>query len=158
MENIPKREVSIRTFRHEDIVPLSAVDREAFGEASYPMFFLQQASDVFNSLFLIAEIEKEIVGYSLGAKELDSSRGWVLSLAVKKQYRRMGIAKKLTENLIHILGTYDIDEVYLTVDPNNTPAINLYTKLNFLEIRKMDEYFGPNTSRLIMCKKIDTFL
>lgn len=91
---------------------------------------------------LVAELKGEIIGYlvlMLGVK--DSSTGyphaWIFDLFVKEEYRRKGVAKKLLKIAEDIAARSGYRYIGLTVTSENTPAVNLYTKLGYLEERKV---------------------
>lgn len=147
--------IIIRPFRPDDLDETSAVDREAFGNDSYPTFFFRQAFDVFGDLLRVAEDEnKNIVGYTLGAFQPSTTTGWILALAVRTHYRQMGVATLLTQDLLQVLREKGVRSVKLTVQPANNPAISLYRKIGFYELDKADEYFGYNEPRIVMQKDL----
>lgn len=143
----------IRSFQIGDLCGVSIVDKEGFGQDSYPRFFLRQAYDVFGDLLCVAEKEGQIVGYSLGAVSNDQM-GWILALTVAEQYRRIGVAEELTLHLINVFKEKGIEIVMLTVMPTNLAAIKLYEKLGFTFFEKIDDYFGPGEERIVMRKNL----
>ena len=157
MENTILEKIIVRTFKLGDLVEVWKIDQEAYGNDCYPQFFFRQAYDIFGELFLIAETEDgEIVGYILGAIQNDDSIGWILAVTVKSAYWRRGIALKLTTSMLKLLFNKNVAKVLLTVDPDNNGAINLYRKLYFYEIDKIEDYFGPGKTKILMQKELDT--
>lgn len=147
--------IKTRPYRPEDLVAVAEVDNEAFGDYCYPSYFFRQAYDVFGDLLLVAENEEEeIVAYLLGALQADSAGGWILSLAVRKAYRRQGVAEMLVKIIVDVLLSRGVSTVWLTVAPDNHAAIQLYLKLGFEQVSKGEDYFGPGEARILMKRKI----
>lgn len=151
--------IQIRAFSPNDLEAVAQVDSLAFGNDCYPPFFFRQAFDVFGDLLQIAEDEKgEVVGYTLGAIQLGSSTGWVLSLAVKPAVQKKGIATLLTHTLIQTLISKEVQNIKLTVKPDNYGALKLYKNIGFTELHTVENYFGHKESRLLMQKKLLSLL
>ncbi len=75
-------------------------------------------------LFLVAEIEKQIVGSVLGG--FDGRRGMVYHMAVRMEYRRQGIALRLMEELERRLQEKGCIRYYMLVTEDNQEAIQFY--------------------------------
>ena len=75
-------------------------------------------------LFLVAEIEKQIVGSVLGG--FDGRRGMIYHMAVLMEYRRLGIALGLMEELERRLRVKGCIRYYLLVTEDNQEAIQFY--------------------------------
>ena len=75
-------------------------------------------------LFLVAEIEKQIVGSVLGG--FDGRRGMIYHMAVLLEYRRLGIALRLMEELERRLREKGCIRYYLLVTEDNQEAIQFY--------------------------------
>ncbi len=150
-----KAKMTIRTFRPEDLPDTAKIDAELFGKDRYPALFFRQAFDVFGDLLRVVESGNgEITGYTLGAVQAEPEAGWILALAVKKEYQGQGIATQLTIDLIEILRKRGVKNVKLTVDPANLSAIGLYRKLGFYPVDEYPDYFGPGEPRILMQKEL----
>ena len=75
-------------------------------------------------LFLVAEIEKQIVGSVLGG--FDGRRGMMYHMAVRMENRRQGIALRLMEELERRLREKGCIRYYLLVTEDNQEAIQFY--------------------------------
>lgn len=91
-----------------------------------------------NSILLVAELNREIIGYINGrifkwkwsnTKPFDV--GKVGDLAVLKKYRRNGIGKKLMEEFENVLKSRKIKFVELNVTSGNEIAYSLYKKRGY---------------------------
>ena len=100
--------------------------------------------------FYVAE-EDEAMGYIGFNMVLDE--GYIANLAVKKIYRRQGVAEKLLSRVIETAKDNNLSFVSLEVRESNTPAIKLYEKFQFTKqgVRK-DFYRSPKENGLILTK------
>lgn len=79
-------------------------------------------------------------------------RPYISDLAVSNQYRRQGIAKSLVQYCeSFIQDVSNRDDVFIRVETNNTPAINMYNNMNYDTIR--DEYCKISKSQLYVLYK-----
>ena len=86
-----------------------------------------------------ALVDGEYAGYVVC--RIDSKVVWVVSIFVKEEYRRHGVATALHSKAEEIAASYGDDTVYNYVHPNNHRMIEFlrkrgYTVLNLIEIRK----------------------
>jgi ribosomal protein S18 acetylase RimI-like enzyme len=114
-----------------------------------------------DSGFVALNKEGEVVGYSMiGIVHNDSQDSknnfskspefTILSLGVKEEYRRKGVAKVLLSEIrnyfrkmyIFLKEIYGVKyEIYLHVRRNNVPARKLYLKEKFKEINLIENYY-----------------
>ncbi len=62
---------------------------------------------------------------------ISGSKGWIEDVVVDKDYRGMGIGRKLIEKLLAISIEQQLIEVLLFTEEHRTSAIELYEKLGF---------------------------
>ncbi|PLS15423.1 N-acetyltransferase [Bacillus sp. M6-12] len=115
-------------------------DNLTFGKGEYRSNIQQQEriirefSHADNELFLIAEIDGEIVGnltFRAGKRSRNSHVG-EFGVSVQKQYWGMAIGKKMMEYLLSwARTTEEVRKINLKVREDNIPAIKLYEKLGF---------------------------
>ncbi|XP_017097407.2 N-alpha-acetyltransferase daf-31-like [Drosophila bipectinata] len=112
-------------------------------------------------LCYVAEDEKgRIVGYVLAKmKDLDpnggeyqSKIGNITSLAVKRSYRRLGLAQKLMQQSFRAMEEcFQADFVTLHVRVTNRAALSLYTRiLNFQTVGVETKYYANGEDAYIM--------
>lgn len=87
------------------------------------------------SLFLIAEVEGKIVGFSrcIGNKLSRFKHKAEFGICILKDYWGYGIGKVLMENILLWADNHGIEKITLTVVETNTKAIQLYKKFGFVE-------------------------
>lgn len=87
------------------------------------------------TLFLVAEVEGKIVGFTRceGNKLSRFRHKAEFGICILKEYWGYGIGKVLLENILRWADTVGIEKILLTVIETNTKAIELYKKYGFLE-------------------------
>lgn len=80
-----------------------------------------------NSYFLVARIDKKIVGFAGFKKILDESD--IMNIVVRKDFRGQNIGYSLLEALISTAKNLDISFITLEVNSKNIIAISLYHKI-----------------------------
>lgn len=78
------------------------------------------------------------------------NEGEIVSLAVDPAWRGKGIAKKLIQHAFD--SNKGAKKWSLEVNPNNTPAINLYKKFKFERQRTIKNYYGQGQDALSMVR------
>ncbi len=74
-----------------------------------------------------------LAGYFLPKFEQARSEFYIFDLAVDKDYRRQGVATGLIEKVREIAAERGAWVVYVQADPEDTPAVALYSKLGIRE-------------------------
>jgi len=143
---------AIRKLEHDDFQSLLIIETESFF-GGYSPYFIKMIPILFGNTSYIS-IEGHIPqGYVTTAIEQGNPRrAWILSLAVRPQYRQQGIAKALLETTLNRLIDLGAKEVLLSVAPDNTPALALYLQFGFNANEKVSNYYGPAEDRIIMQK------
>lgn len=144
--------VKVRSFQREDLRQVSLIERACFRKP-YPPSLLLLLARLNPQLFLVAEASGKIVGY---VSALPDSRevAHLVSLAVHPEVRRVGVARKLMEELLSKLRGMGFRELRLEVRIDNFPAISLYKALGFREGRKLRGYYEDGSDALTMSLKL----
>lgn len=103
-----------------------------------------------SSLSFVATINDEVAGYII-AWEFENSIH-IGNLAVKKDYRRKGIATRLIQKIIEIAVKKHYRFVSLEVRKSNLPAIRLYEKMGFKLDRIIKGYYSDNFEDALVYK------
>ncbi len=143
--------VHLRPAALADLPSLVALDQAEFGGLAYPLFVFRQFWDISAPLFWVAEIPGgALVGYVLGAVAPVDRSAWCLSLAVAQTHQGQGLGKKLMHTLLTACHSFLCPAMYLSVAPDNAPAIALYERLGFVTVGENALYFGEGNARLKM--------
>jgi ribosomal-protein-alanine N-acetyltransferase len=143
-------DVAIRPARPEDVEDLVRLDVEAFGDIAYGRTTFQQLFDISAECCLVADDSSGLLGYALTAITPSRDKGWLLALAVTPNAKGRGIGRRLTQVTVDILRSLEVTAAWLTVEPDNEPAISLYRSMGFMEKEMRADYFGPGEDRLVM--------
>lgn len=93
----------------------------------------------------------EIVGYMMLQF---TDEACVMSVAVKKEYRNLGLASRMFDKAYEIMREKDINAISLEVKYDNITAYNLYSKLGFETRRVRKGYYSDGQDCLEMVKTI----
>ncbi len=149
------RYVSIRQAEVHDLKQVYEIETKSFRENAYPFNIFLFYFTISKDLFLVADYLGRVVGYVIGLVEYKDGKklGHIISLAVDPLYRGIGIGRKLMESIERLFAEKKVDLVYLEVNVNNLPAINLYKKLGYTIAGLIPKYYGREDA-YIMVKKI----
>jgi ribosomal-protein-alanine acetyltransferase len=125
---------------------------ETLPERYNPMIF-NYFYESFPQGFLVAEKNKKIIGFIIGAKTSNKTVR-IPILAVRKEYRRTGIGSALLNKLFEILILGDIELVDLEVRTNNKIAIKFYKKHGFILSEKISGFYQSGEDANIMRKSL----
>ena len=104
------------------------------------------------SLWIVAVDGSKVVGY-VGSQSVMGESD-MMNLAVLEEYRRMGIAICLVEELIKELSGLGNYQLTLEVRQSNTAAISLYEKMGFCQVGRRPNYYrNPKEDALILRKE-----
>jgi len=125
--------VTIDLMNKTDLPEILAIERESFPSPWTVGMFTRELGST-HSVCLAARVndeEKNVIGayiiFWLVADEVH-----LHNLAVKKEYRRQGLAFKMMEAMAEIAGKNEITDQTLEVRKSNTEAIKLYQKCGFV--------------------------
>lgn len=144
MENFNIRKATI-----EDIVELKKLEAKCFDERIRENFIFVLENK--NYLYLVAFFNKNIVAYA-GAS-ISYEQGELLSICVDSSYRKQSLATKILKELFYILKHTGVLKIFLEVNKNNTPALNLYKKIGFEFLSERKNYYGKD-SAIVMVKEL----
>jgi ribosomal-protein-alanine N-acetyltransferase len=174
----------IRKAKEENIPAVMMVNLSSLPENYWYGFFLNVLQE-WGDAFFVAEVDGNIVGYSMSRveytvdpvligvyNELDEGPtgileklkgffkkpvrvGHLISIAVLKDYRRLGIGSALLENTINAMrNVYKTASLYLEVRVSNIPAIILYEKYGFRKARVIKQYYRDGEDAYVMVLRL----
>ncbi len=120
-----------------------------------PIFLKEDIINAINNpnyKILGAKINNILVGYVCICFVKDSHID-IESLVVRKDYRKLGVASLLLNNIFSFSRKMNIKEIFLEVRVSNIPAINLYTKNGFNKVSIRKRYYKDNFEDAIIFKK-----
>lgn len=100
-----------------------------------------------NSICYLARLNGEFIGYIAADILVDHID--ILSIAVKKAYRKQNVATYLLQELFKHATANNIYEIFLEVRPSNISAIAFYEKNCFCKIHTRKNYYPNGEDALI---------
>ncbi|PVX24797.1 MAG: ribosomal-protein-alanine N-acetyltransferase [Candidatus Bathyarchaeum sp.] len=148
----------IRRFTPSDLDGVIRINRECLPE-NYSTLFFMNLFKRFPELFIVAEVNQEIVGYIMCRIETGipsfkllgiTKKGHVISIAVLPEHHRKGIGYKLIQEATQAMVKYKAKECYLEVRESNLAAIQLYKKLGFEIAKTIRNYYADGEDAFVM--------
>jgi len=148
----------IRRCDPSDILPVMEINLKTLPE-HYSDYFYESLLAELPEAFLVAEIEKKLVGYIMCKIEYGFSnfkklgfvkKGHVVSIAVLSEHRNKGIGRALVEESLLGVKLKKADELYLEVRCSNNEAIKLYEKLEFVIKQRLKAYYRDGEDAYLM--------
>ena len=139
-----------RYAENKDVFDILSLDNENFSNNFEEAFYLEY---IQNQRVIVAEKEKNAIGYILFNQILDEAE--IYKIVVSKDFRKKQIAFKIMEFFQDELKKNDVKKIFLEVRKNNIPAINLYKKCGFINIREIVDYYNnPKENGIMMLKEV----
>lgn len=137
---------------YDDLEEISKMESEFFGQP-WSAASIATYMEKGNTIFLVAKHEEKIAGYAAVMCVLDE--GNLVSIAVDKEYRKMGIASQLLDIAYEEAVARGVTSINLEVRQSNTPAIKLYEKENFEQIGERKNFYSkPTEDAILFLKKL----
>ncbi|MET1124930.1 MAG: ribosomal protein S18-alanine N-acetyltransferase [Archaeoglobaceae archaeon] len=139
--------VVVRDYSTGDFRDILEIDREAFNprNPAYDVYvYLTYGSDL-----LVADIGGKVVGYIV-TMDVDAVTGKIISFAVRREFRRMGVGSMLLRRAIERLAARGKRRITLEVRVSNTPAQNLYRKFGFRVVDVIPGYYSDGEDAYLM--------
>jgi len=153
---------ALRRFQPDDLEKVVHINQVCLPE-NYSTYFFMDLYERHPETFIVAEVAGELAGYIMCRIETGlpdfglfgiAKRGHVISVAVLPEYQRKGIGEALIREAMLRMRQYKAKECYLEVRVTNTPAINLYKKLDFETSRTVRGYYADGEDAAVMTRKL----
>jgi len=140
-------QAAIRTATWRDLRSVTELESLCFGKDSWPWLELLAALTIPGTIRLKAELNGQAVGFAIGDRRSGNELGWVASLAVHPEHRRLGIARLLLAACEVALGTR---RVRLTLRTSNEAALALYRGAGYQQVDLWRKYYRDGEDGLVM--------
>ena len=128
----------VRKFVPTDLKRVFEIENMSF-DHSYGINMFQQLYEMGVG-FLVAEEDGYVIGYVIFWMKYEN-QGHIISIAVDKNYRRLGAGTQLLVKAIAILSLLNLSTIYLEVNENNHEAVEFYKQFNFKIDRTVPGYY-----------------
>lgn len=150
-EKLKRSEVKIEIATIEDLEEIAQLEKDNILINTMSESQIEKSLKDENYIVLKTMVDDEIAGFVMFQKSDELN---VDSIAVKKEFRNLGVATKLIEKAVDIAKENNIQTLSLEVGYKNITAYLLYKKLGF-EIRRIRKnYYADGTDAVEMIKKI----
>lgn len=139
----------LRCMTEEDLPMIHQLEREAFQKAWSAKQLKDELTHPCNTA-LVAETDRGILGYSFSsdiAGEASLNR-----IAVAKEYRQCGIAKRLMERFLADIQQEGAEEAFLEVNERNAAAKALYQSFGFVVVGKRHQYYAEEMADALIMR------
>jgi ribosomal-protein-alanine N-acetyltransferase len=143
-------EITIERLQEKHLNSLMEIENECFNIPWTKEMFAEELSNE-KAVYFVAVFKNNLVGY--GGIWFVLDEGQITNIAVKNNFRRRGIGKKILQKLINTAKEKKCFSMTLEVRISNHDAINLYKKEGFKEEGVRKKYYADNAEDgLIMWK------
>lgn len=139
--------MKIRKFTPKDLKRVFEIENMSF-QQSYGINMFQQLYEMGVG-FLVIELDEYVIGYVIFWTKYEN-QGHIISIAVDKNYRRLGAGSKLLLRAISILSLLNISAIYLEVNENNNGAVEFYKRFDFKIDRVVPNYYDNKDGAIVM--------
>lgn len=139
--------VVVRDYNTKDLKDIMEIDKEAFSSRNpvYDVYiYVTYGSDL-----LVADIGGKVVGY-IAVMDIDRETSKIVSLAVKKEFRKRGIGTKLLSTAIKRCKERGKKKILLEVRVSNYIAQRLYKKMGFEIVDMIPNYYQDGEDAYLM--------
>ena len=136
--------VNVETASITDLDKLCSIEKECFIKEAFTRRQLLHVLADYNSLTLVAKEKGRVVGFVMGTVQAEGGplTAHILTIDVSPQYRRRGIALRLSSEVERIFVERGVKTCFLEVREDNTEALNLYRKIGYKNIGQLRNYYG----------------
>jgi ribosomal-protein-alanine N-acetyltransferase len=135
--------------RRRHLRGVMAIERQVYPRPWSPNLFLSEMSESHNRWYLVARIDREVVGY--GGLICYGEEAHVTNVAVDPLQHRRGIGSRVLHDLLIAAGDLGAEAVSLEVRVTNWGAQRLYGRFGFRPVGVRKNYYQEiNEDALIM--------
>ena len=151
-EKLKRACVAVRKVCKKDLSAISKIEKENILVNTMSEEQIKNILNDDNYVVIKAVVENEIVGFIILQKSDELN---VESIAVKKEFRNLGVATKLLNKAQDFAKKNGIKTLSLEVGYKNITAYLLYEKFGFIKRRIRKNYYADGTDCIEMIKEIN---
>jgi ribosomal-protein-alanine acetyltransferase len=120
------------------------IEKQCFEKEAFTKQQIAYLLTDYNAIGLTARVNSKIAGFIIGRIDIVRKTlfGRILTVDISPSYRRKGIAQKLLREIEAIFKAEGVKECRLEVREDNVAALNLYQKLGYKKVGKLEKYYG----------------
>ncbi len=123
---------------------LYEIEKQCFETEAFTKQQIAYLLSDYNTIALMARVNDEIAGFVIGQIEIVRNMpvGHIVTVNTVPAYHRKGIAHKLLREIETLFKNKGVKECRLEVHEGNVAASNLYQKLGYRQVSKLENYYG----------------
>lgn len=129
----------------DDVISLGLATKELQVEDDKSMYYgakeLSAATKSENEICLVARVDGKFAGFRIAHFNPIFREGYLSDIAIKPEYRKMGIGQLFYKKTIEILKEKHADWAWALVYENNDNMVNFMEKQGFVKGRKFFFFF-----------------
>lgn len=147
-----RNKVTITQATWRDFNAFLSLEKRCFGEDAWSWLDVMAALNYPDTVRLKAIYGSATAGFIVGDRRRHNIVGWIATLAVEPQFRRLGIGSRLLEACEQELA---MPQVRLTLRVSNEGARKLYEASGYKKIDVWHRYYASGEDGLVMEKYFD---
>jgi ribosomal-protein-alanine N-acetyltransferase len=145
----PAPELAIQRMRRRHLKGVMAIERQVYPRPWSPNLFLAEMNETRDRLYLVAKLDREVVGY--GGVMVNGDEAHITNVAVDPDHHRHKVGTRLLYELIDGATRMGATAVSLEVRVTNWGAQRLYGQFGFRPVGIRKNYYQEtNEDALIM--------
>ncbi|MFZ3071006.1 MAG: GNAT family N-acetyltransferase [Anaerolineaceae bacterium] len=146
----PKAEIPILNATWRDLGALSRLEKQCFmREDAWPLIELMGVLTLPDTVRLKMEKDGGMIAFLGGDIRRREGVGWIITIAVAPTWRGKGLGTRLLAAGEKALG---LPRVRLTVRASNQPAIQMYLKAGYRQVKISPKYYAGGEDGLVFEK------
>jgi ribosomal protein S18 acetylase RimI-like enzyme len=143
---------SIEPANLNDLGGMRAIEQACFPLDAWPLLELIGALSLPGLVRLKACVDRKMVGFAGAAVKRSKNEGWITTLGVMPEYRRLGIANALLDECERLMA---MGRVRLSVRKSNLGAQRLYLERGYSLVERWERYYEGGEDGLVYEKIIE---
>ena len=135
-----------------DLGGMRTIEQACFPLDAWPLLELIGALSLPGLVRLKATFEGKMVGFAGGAIKRSKNEGWITTLGVLPEYRRLGIASALLDKCEQAMA---MERVRLSVRKSNLSAQKLYFERGYSVVELWEKYYEGGEDGIVFEKIIE---
>lgn len=127
---------------------------ESFGVMGGADMWMIMSFIRYGKLYVLLDENNELLSVAQFQGVLGKKEVFLYGFSTSLKERGKGYGKILLEECHNKLKMLEIEKIYLTVDPENIQAINMYEKAGYLIEELQKNEYGTGIDRYLMIKKL----
>lgn len=131
----------------EEIELLKKLEYDAFRKGGLDEFEIP-AFSLFGKIFLFY-FKGSLAGHAVITRYYEKEAAYIYSFAIVKEFQGKGLSYRFLKLLLERIKK-EFPVVYLTVKPDNEPALKIYRKAGFHTVELLKDFYGKGEDRYLM--------